>query len=237
MGSPVDRSIYRKIAHFLLEGHDKDAADLLLTCSLAIDWTRVAAQDVYTVQIGAPRRAYEILSQRDHPLTQDIRHAFEAFLLPGLVNYDLTPEMADHEEAWKADVRAEIAGYESGESQVDDGATMWQGVPFHSAAEVRVAQALDRVGALYLPNPTLRLGPAEQRETSTATFVVCHQGRWGILQIRAEHQPYDATPQMQQQDLLSGHGIRTIQRYFPSRCISDPDEVVQEFLGLLAEPE
>src|SRR5262245_19934834 len=234
MGSPVDRSIYRKIAHFLLEGHDKDAANLLLTCSLAIDWSRVAAQDVYTVQIGAPRRAYDILTQKDHPISRDIRRAFEAFLLPGLVNYDITPELAEHEDGWKADVKSEISKYETGEIQAADvGPTMWQGISFRSPAQVRGDQALDHVRALYLPNPVIRLGPAEYRETGEATFVVCHQGQWGVLQILKEHHPYNAAPR-QYEATFASHGIRTIQRYFASKCLSDPDSVVQDFLGRLA---
>jgi hypothetical protein len=97
---------------------------------------------------------------------------------------------------------------------------------------VRVAQALDHVGALYLPNPVVRLGPADYRETGEATFVVCHQGQWGILQIRSEHQPYDAAPK-QHEELFASHGIRTVQRYFANRCLSDPDGVVQDFLAKL----
>lgn len=108
MGSVVEPSFYAKVARFLIDGGDEEAAGLLLTCHLDVRWKRVTSQDVYTVDIGAPRSAYDILRQADHPVAQAVQRAFTAFLLPGRVGFNIYPQVEiDHDSAsgdWRADV-------------------------------------------------------------------------------------------------------------------------------------
>ncbi|MBC7811274.1 MAG: Uma2 family endonuclease [Burkholderiales bacterium] len=108
MGSVVEPSFYAKVARFLIDGGDEEAAGLLLTCRLDVRWKRVTSQDVYTVEIGAPRSAYDILRQSDHPVAMAVQRAFTAFLLPGRVGFNIYPqvEIENHPDGgdWRADV-------------------------------------------------------------------------------------------------------------------------------------
>lgn len=162
MGPIVDRSIYKKVARFLLDGEDQAAVNLLLECSVRIDWQRVAVLEIYTVEIGASRRAYDILTQLTHPITQDIRRAFTAFLAPNTVNFTILPEVADLQDDWKIEVRQEIARVE---------------------IRAKIADALDQTGALYIQNGAVYFGEAQIRQQSVVDFLVCQQGQWAALLV------------------------------------------------------
>jgi hypothetical protein len=162
MGAVVDRTIYKKVARFLLDGEDQAAVNLLLECSVQIDWQRVAVLEIYTVEIGAGRRAYDILTQPNHPITQDIRRAFTAFLAPNTVNFTILPEVAELQDDWKIEVRQEIGRVE---------------------IRARIAAALDKAGALYVQNGATHFGLAGEREQSVIDFLVFKDHQWAVLMV------------------------------------------------------
>ncbi len=60
----------------------------------------------------------------------------------------------------------------------------WHGWQFDSEAEVKIAEALDRLGVLFFPNAQGRLTSATGRENSPLGFLICHQGKWGLLAVK-----------------------------------------------------
>ena len=73
-------------ARFLIDGHEENAANVLLSCSLDVwesgdtwyrgDETLCAVH----VELTGPRAAYDIFNNRDHPITKAVRRALAAVL-------------------------------------------------------------------------------------------------------------------------------------------------------------
>jgi hypothetical protein len=111
----------------------------------------------------------------------------------------------------------------------------WNGLRFRSQSEVCIARALDRAGALFFPNAKGRLGAVAKRENREPDFLVCHQGKWGILEVDGEpfHPPSRTVHDHARDRLFKAHGVRVVEHYDAELCRSAPDTVVQEFLRLL----
>ena len=106
---------------------------------------------------------------------------------------------------------------------------------FRSQSEIRIAEALDRVGALFLPNCRARLGQTNDRKNREADFLVCVDGKWGILEVDGEpfHPPSRTVHDHDRDRLFKLHGIRMTEHFDAERCRKEPDEVVRLFLDLL----
>jgi hypothetical protein len=74
---------------FLIDGGEIEAANLLRTCTvedcdIVDSWMDGNRQlDGILIELMCPRRSYEILTDRSHPLTKSIEKAFEAILPSG----------------------------------------------------------------------------------------------------------------------------------------------------------
>jgi very-short-patch-repair endonuclease len=107
---------------------------------------------------------------------------------------------------------------------------------FRSKTEMKVAEALDRAGVLFLPNCLARLGVTQDyRVNREADFLVVHKGRLGILEIHGEpsHPASRAAVDHDRLRLLKQHGVTLIEVYDATRCYEMPNEVVAEFLRLM----
>ncbi len=62
----------------------------------------------------------------------------------------------------------------------------WNGWQFRSQAEVKIAEALDRAGVLFFPKATARLTTPEGRTNQSPHFLVCSEGKLGILVVDGE---------------------------------------------------
>ncbi|MBD0263303.1 MAG: hypothetical protein ICV85_12315 [Tolypothrix sp. T3-bin4] len=114
---------------------------------------------------------------------------------------------------------------------------VWLGLRFRSKAEIAIAYALDRVGALYLPNCLARLNNPEkskQRANLEADFLVCYSSKWGILEVDGPHHtPKRRVEEQERERLFRLHGIKVVERYDAQKCEAQPNAVVKEFLRLL----
>jgi len=112
---------------------------------------------------------------------------------------------------------------------------VWNNLKFRSQSEVRIAEALDRAGALFFPNCSARLGPVGGRRNREPDFLVCYEGRWGVLQVDGDpfHPPARTAHEHEQDRLFHHHGVAVVQHFDATRCYENPDGVVKEFLGLL----
>jgi hypothetical protein len=119
-----------------------------------------------------------------------------------------------------------------------DAAYSWNGLYFRSKSEVKIAEALDKAGVMFLPNCRARLnGAGKERITREADFLVCFNGCWGVLEVDGEafHPAERSATEHERDRLMQKHGLRFIQRYPASQCYSRPDSVVKEFLELLKQ--
>ncbi|NEN93715.1 MAG: hypothetical protein F6K48_34530 [Okeania sp. SIO3H1] len=100
----------------------------------------------------------------------------------------------------------------------------WNGLNFHSQAEVKIAEALDRANIIFFSNTKIRLTTATGRENQIVNFVILHREKLGIIQISSEPFPVD---------LNLAPNIKIVQHYDIYSCIKQPDQVIAEFLELL----
>ncbi|MBD2207826.1 pentapeptide repeat-containing protein [Calothrix sp. FACHB-1219] len=113
----------------------------------------------------------------------------------------------------------------------------WKTLRFRSKVEIKIAEALDQTGVLFLPNCLARLNDPrtpQGRGNKEADFLICHQGKWGILEVDGPyHKPERRVDEQERERLFRHYGIRVIERFDSSRCQKQPQEVVREFLQIL----
>lgn len=111
----------------------------------------------------------------------------------------------------------------------------WENLRFRSKEEVEIAEALERAGVLFSPNCKVRLNTPEGRDNEEPDFLVCYNGKLGILEVDGEpwHPPSRTVHDHERDRLFKVHGIRVVEHYDASRCSEQPDLVVQEFLEIL----
>ena len=131
---------------------------------------------------------------------------------------------ADLDKTINADTETELS---DSENEID-----WNGFRFHSDAQVKIAETLDRTSALFIPNSQLRLTTPAGRQNQKAQFLVFHQGKLGILEVNG---PEDAAEDEAVDILAINSGICLVKHYDATRCSEQPDLVVQEFLEILSQ--
>lgn len=114
---------------------------------------------------------------------------------------------------------------------------VWQGLRFRSKAEIAIAYALDQFSVFYMPNCLARLNDPQKpkgRANKEADFLVCYQGKWGILEVDGPHHtPERRVEEQERERLFRLHGIGVVERYDSEKCKTQPFEVVKQFLQLL----
>lgn len=110
----------------------------------------------------------------------------------------------------------------------------WNGFRFHSDAQVKIAEILDRTSTLFIPNSQLRIATATGRQNQKADFLIFHQNKLGILKIDSQSSHQNATED-EMCGLLIDSGICLVKHYDATRCSEQPDLVVQEFLEILSQ--
>jgi len=110
----------------------------------------------------------------------------------------------------------------------------WNGFCFHSDAQVKIAETLDRTSTLFIPNSQLRLATPAGRQNQQADFLIFHQNKLGILKIDSELS-HPNTTEDEKCRLLRDSGITLVKHYDATRCSEQPDLVVQEFLEILSQ--
>lgn len=110
----------------------------------------------------------------------------------------------------------------------------WNGFRFHSDAQVKIAEILDRTSTLFIPNSQLRIATAAGRQNQKADFLIFHQNKLGILKIDSESSHQNATED-EMCRLFIDSGISLVKHYDATRCSEQPDLVVQEFLEILSQ--
>ena len=109
----------------------------------------------------------------------------------------------------------------------------WNGWQFDWEAEVKIAAALDRVGVLFFPNARSRFSSPNGRENSQPGFLICHQGKWGLLIVKDSRSHLEPIADDQRSRLFQTQGIHLIADYDVTECMEESDRIVQDFLDNL----
>jgi len=90
---------------------------------------------------------------------------------------------------------------------------------------------------LYFANYTARIRNGEKRSKCEPDFLVCHNGKWGILDVDDEAFQVVSQPDVNQdrESLFRSHGVRFVQSYNAKRCSEEPARVISEFLEMLLQ--
>ncbi|WP_235335367.1 MULTISPECIES: pentapeptide repeat-containing protein [Aphanizomenon] len=110
----------------------------------------------------------------------------------------------------------------------------WENLRFRSKTEIKIAEALDRTGVLFVPNSLARLNTAKGRENKEADFLICYNGKWGVLEVDGPfHTAERRVEEQERERIFKKNGIKVVERFDAQRCYNNPDEVVQEFFKMI----
>jgi hypothetical protein len=260
----LDQLLYNAVL-YLVQREKQEAAELLVDCELdgyedkeALESTLHSSEPRLVrwtqVTLSAPTGIEQAIS--DNPDTVwdaeletefstnlkrvEMASAFEAVLRREDVLVEVHLQLVTETEAdWRQHLRQLIKG----EKVTNQGQPIkssnpiivWNNLNFRSKAEKLMAEALDRAGVMYLPDCMARLGPADYRHNMEPDFLICCEGKWGILEVDSNvyHQQPERDHEKGRQ--YKQQGIKVFERYSYSRCLEKPDETVQDFLRLLRQ--
>src|SRR5262245_20054159 len=100
-----------------------------------------------------------------------------------------------------------------------------------SPAEISIYDELKKRRLLFFPNAAAILG--ESGKKREPDFLVCHKGKWGVLEVMGQTYHTDAVKDHDRARLFKEHGLLCIEFFPANRCEGQPDKVVDEFLSLL----
>jgi len=245
---PAAEQLLASAVRFLVDGGEEDTASLLLACSIDVqhgrewmDLDRLVRE--VDISLAGPRAAYDALRLEpsvfaDQPHRTQTENAFRAVLPPpyALAHLEVRAEIMNINPGWRTEL-LEIARGRGSHNQVAANAVArtWCSLRFRSQSEIRIAQALDRAGVLFLPNCLSRLTTTTGRQTREADFLVCKDGKWGILEVDGEpfHPPTRTVQDHERDRLFRDHGIRVVEHFDADVCYNTPDKVTARFLALL----
>ena len=119
-------------------------------------------------------------------------------------------------------------------SLADTNIVVYDGLRFRSKTEIKIYEALKKRRVLFFANSTAVLG--QKNTKREPDFLVCQDGRWGILEVMGEpyHPSATAMKDHDRARLFKNYGLHVIEFYDANRCYNHPDDVVDEFLNLLS---
>jgi hypothetical protein len=242
------------IVQFLLDGQDYDAASLMLACELEVEsfgfFREGEPVEIYwdapehpvewvLIAFKSPHLVYDIVHTPDAPMHATIWKAVRAFFPPDVkMEFQIRAKPTDPDPAWREELLAIARGKDVHNQAADLGnARTWQNLRFRSQSEVKIAEALDRAKVFFLPNCKGRLG-IDTRRNLEADFLICHKGRWGILEVDGEpfHPPTRTVHDHSRDRLFKDHGLAVVEHFDSEECFQQPDKVVARFLRLLFCP-
>ncbi|MEA5577269.1 pentapeptide repeat-containing protein, partial [Anabaena sp. UHCC 0451] len=114
------------------------------------------------------------------------------------------------------------------------GVYTWERLRFRSKPEIKIAEALDRAGVLFIPNSSARLNTTTGRGNKEPDFLICYNGKWGILEVDGPfHTAERRVEEQERERIFKKNGIKVVERFDSQRCSKNPDEVVQEFFKMI----
>jgi len=258
MTTPLPEQLFASAVRYLLDGHEQDAATLLLACSVSIErLEQRAGGTLAMMSIRGPRAFYEMASSvKDHDrfspsseisretkifqqTLKTMENAIKAVMpFPiEMIQVDYRAQLVELDDDWRKEL-LEIARGKTVHNQAVEAerALIWNNHRFRSQSEIRLASALEQARVLFLPNCKVRLG-LSKRENREPDFLVCYKGKWGIIEVDGEpfHPPARTVEDHERDRLFLAHGVKLVQHFDAAECFENAEGVVKKFLYLLEQ--
>lgn len=104
---------------------------------------------------------------------------------------------------------------------------------FRSVAEVAIYDELKKRKLLVFPNAAAVMGGTKEKREPD--FLICYEGRWGVLEVMGEKYHINAVKDHDRARLFKDRGLLCIEFYPAKRCYTEPATVIDHFLGILAK--
>ena len=236
--------VLARAVNYLMEGGERREAMLLAECRLGLetagdDLLGLIHEDRVVMRLRATRSTYDVLRVTE---THRARHvtrieaaltiAAEAFgIAVGSVQVSLIAERAPDD--WRDRIRTALS-VRGGEERTSEDPFRWNGFALKSPGELAIAEELDRRGVLFFPNALCRLSAGDDRSNREVDFLVCHEGRWGVLEVDGVRSHRGrAVVDSKRDRLFTLHGVRAVERFPHKECVEAPAKKVDEFLAVL----
>jgi len=137
---------------------------------------------------------------------------------------------------WRTDLENAIAVISANQALFtyrDSQKIVHEGLNFRSKTEAKIFDSLVVKGVLVFPLPVAVMGkPRVYREPD---FLVCYNGKWGILEIHGDkwHPPETAAQEHERRRQFMRLGVTVYEIFDAKRCWTHPEQVVEEFLAAL----
>jgi hypothetical protein len=251
MEPPSADQLLASAINFLVQGEEKDAALVLLFCEASYGDAQ-PFNGSFSIHLVGPRVAYDAYNRVEMdfnetdpysvafpttPIQDAVKAAFAAITPSDMTLEDIyiRVQLIDVQPGWREELREIAHGrrvHNQGVEIPGREIVEWGNMRFRSQSEARIAKALDTVGVLFLPNCLARLNNSMGRGTKEADFLVCANGKWGILEVDGPYHPR-AADDHERDRLFQQHGIKVTQRFTSDERYSNAPAVVQKFLALL----
>lgn len=232
-----------------MEGGRHEVAALLVDAEVSQEWENYEP----VVAIHLPSSAFLIV-QTDPSIQQTIQRSLN-LVARGYINDQNGNELdevpiryrvllLDLEEDWRAVVRNLIVNAKDPNQGLitekvfrrDQKQTLvYNEMKFASQAEIRIAQELERRKVLFFPLPLAVRSETGilHKDHREVDFLVCDEGVWGILEVSYHPNRYE---QDAEKDMwFKKSGVLYVQHYTAERRYKQSEEVVVEFLEVLAK--
>lgn len=243
-----------QVVQSLIDTGDEQHASLLLGCKLrwwVIDQVNGGRQ--LEVLVSGPIAAIKTLKEESSPLEwaehipspayQALTETAEIVLGPyiSVVKWGFKVDASNLPPNWRQElleiVRKKGTTNQGHANNTTSGVRQYANLRFRSESEISIARALDKARVMYFANCTARVSQGQDRLNREPDFLICHHGKWGILEVDGEpfHPPSRTVHDHERDRLFEQHGIKFVQHYDADRCYEEPVQVVTEFLQLLAK--
>jgi len=241
--------VYATAARYLLDGGDYTAGEVLMLCTVECELSGESWMDGnlsmegVLITLTGLRLVFDIINGPWNDLYGKIRDAFAAALKPFRYPSNIVAilEPPTLLPGWKEEIAERFRDQEMNNQAKDHSSPppqRWQGLGFRSVTELVIARTLDAASVLFFPLPAARVTVfGEQRGTRVPDFLVCKNGKWGILEVDGEphHPPGTAAKDGARDRLFKQYGVKVVEHYTASECYKDPAGTVRKFLELLAK--
>lgn len=242
---PDSERVHASAVSYLIDGHEEEAARILLSSDLAVEahyeWLAIDEgyyDGTFDVELAVPRAIYEIINNVEHPTAKLILHALKVALNNPSCNLVMRLLLPKVSPGWKEKMLNDLqeSSVVNQGNPIENRPTYsWNNLRFRSNTEIKVAEALDKAGVLFFPNCMARLGPIGERRNKEADFLICIEGKWGILEVDGEAYHSTAATDHERDRFFRTYGIRVIERFTASQCYNNPETVVRRFLAILRQ--
>ncbi len=259
-----EESLHRTWVQYLSDHGYKEVAAIVLDGEIHIGFEEIESYDSihdiqYTISspecifIDLPSDTFEIV-MRDNSLQEIISKSFNRISDGHILDSDnntvrefkiqFRVKLLKIDEEWKERVRFLITeSREANQGVVTEKVFarrkrqpfLYNEMKFASKSEMAIARALEEKRVLFFPLPLAVRSDigALHRDHREPDFLICDDGVWGILEV--SFHPYRFEKDAEKDVWFKQSGILCIQHVSAERCYQTPEEVVDEFLTILAK--